>query len=78
MNLNQYPQVYHEGGQSWEIVCKHPTRVFTNKDGNLNSEVIGKYVKHIGGSKVKGYNSYLVFLKDIESVDYTEVKNEKL
>ncbi len=53
-------------GIMYEIINTINTHQFTNKDGNLNQQVLGMYVHENGGDRVLQRDSMLLICKQIE------------
>ena len=53
-------------GIMYEIINTISTHQFTNKDGNLNQQVLGMYVHENGGNRVLQRDNMLLICKQIE------------
>ena len=53
-------------GIMYEIINTISTHQFTNKDGNLNQQVLGMYVHENGGDRVLQRDNMLLICKQIE------------
>lgn len=57
----------------YDILRKHIKSKFENKDGSLNKQVLGLYVKEVGGDRVLEMKGYLLICKTVEDANYEDI-----
>ena len=67
-----YKNVIYNGNRSYTILDVIPKSNFQNSDGNINKQVLGMYVKEVGGNHVLQKQNKILICKEIEEVGIVE------